>query len=136
MPLAVITFAVVVGAGIQHYGLVGYLKGQVPHMEIPAAIGIVLKPTIFVIEVFGLLVKHFVLAMRLFANMFAGHLVLAVILSFIAMTASSLFWYAVMPASIFGSIALSMLELMVAFLQAYVFTFLAALFIGMAVHQH
>lgn len=134
--LAVITFAVVVGAGVQRYGALGYLKGQVPHMDIPFGIAIVLKPTIFVIELFGLLVKHFVLAMRLFANMFAGHLVLAVIMSFIAMTAGSLFWYAVMPASIFGSIALSMLELMVAFLQAYVFTFLAALFIGMAVHQH
>jgi F-type H+-transporting ATPase subunit a len=41
-----------------------------------------------------------------------------------------------MPASVFGAVALSLLELMVAFIQAYVFTFLSALFIGMAVHPH
>jgi len=134
--LAVVTFVVVVGAGIKRYGTLGYLKGQVPHMDLPFVLKIFLLPMIFVIEVFGLLVKHFVLAMRLFANMFAGHLVLAVILSFIAMTAGTAFWYGVMPASVFGATALNLLELMVAFLQAYVFTFLAALFIGMAVHQH
>jgi F-type H+-transporting ATPase subunit a len=68
--------------------------------------------------------------------MFAGHLVLSVILGFIAVSASSMAWYGVMPASVLGAVALNMLELMVAFIQAYIFTFLSALFIGMAVHPH
>ena len=84
----------------------------------------------------GLFIRHFILAVRLFANMFAGHLVLAVIVGFIAVTAPTLVWYGVMPTSVVGAVALSLLEVMVALIQAYVFTFLAALFIGMAVHQH
>jgi len=90
----------------------------------------------FLIEVLGLLIKHIVLAVRLFANMFAGHVVLAVILGFILLTYKSAFFYLVMPASIAGVVFLSLLELFVAFLQAYIFTFLSALFIGAAVHPH
>jgi F-type H+-transporting ATPase subunit a len=96
----------------------------------------VLVPMIFVIEVFGMLIKHGVLAVRLLANMMGGHVVLAVIMAFIAASAQSLLWWVVTPTSVFGATALSMLELFVAFLQAYIFTFLAALFIGMAVHPH
>jgi F-type H+-transporting ATPase subunit a len=62
--------------------------------------------------------------------------VLAVLLAFIAASASSVMWYVVAPTSVLGATALSMLELFVAFLQAYIFTFLSALFIGMAVHPH
>ncbi len=89
----------------------------------------------FVIEVAGLLIRHVVLSVRLFANMLAGHIVLAVILGFIAQ-AAGIFTYLVTPASILGVVALSLLELFVAFLQAYIFTFLSALFIGAAVHPH
>lgn len=134
--LAVITFGVVLVAGMREYGIVKFWLGQVPPMDVPIAMAIFLKPMIFGIEILGMCVKHFVLAMRLFANMLAGHLVLAVILGFIAQTAHTWAWYGVAPASVFGAVALNLLELMVAFLQAYVFTFLAALFIGMAVHQH
>ncbi len=134
--LAALTFAVVIGSGMLKLGPVEFWKAQVPHMDLPLALAVVLKPMIFAIELLGLCVKHFILAVRLFANMFAGHLVLVVIVSFIAVTAESLAWYGVMPASIFGAVALSMLELFVAFLQAYIFTFLSALFIGMAVHPH
>jgi F-type H+-transporting ATPase subunit a len=91
---------------------------------------------IFCIEIFGLLVKHFVLAVRLLANMIGGHVVLAVLLAFISATASSLMFWGVMPASVLGATALSLLELLVAFIQAYIFAFLTALFIGMAVHPH
>ena len=92
---------------------------------------------IFVIEILGLFIKHTVLAVRLLANMMAGHLVLAVIMAFIAAAATNaLVWYGVAPVSVLGATALSMLELFVAFLQAYIFTFLSALFIGMAVHPH
>jgi F-type H+-transporting ATPase subunit a len=134
--LALITFLVVIGSGMTKLGAVGFWKAQVPHMELPPALRVVLVPMIFAIEIFGLLVKHGVLAVRLLANMMGGHVVLAVILAFIAASAQSLWWWGVMPASILGATALSMLELFVAVLQAYVFTFLSALFIGMAVHPH
>ena len=135
--LALITFATVIGVGMRKFGPVRFWIGQVPHMELPLVMAVMIKPMVFVIEVMGMGIKHFVLAVRLLANMFAGHLVLAVILGFIAQTASQgLIWYGVMPASVFGSTALSLLELFVAFLQAYIFAFLSALFIGMAIHQH
>jgi F-type H+-transporting ATPase subunit a len=134
--MALLTFATVIIAGMIKLGPIKFWLAQVPHMDLPKPIGIVLKPMIFGIEILGLCIKHFILAMRLLANMMAGHLVLTVILAFIAASASSLLWYAVTPASVMGVVALSLLELFVAFLQAYIFTFLSALFIGMAVHPH
>ncbi|MFK7770000.1 MAG: F0F1 ATP synthase subunit A [Mariniblastus sp.] len=133
---ALVTFAVVIGVGVKKMGVVGFAKAQVPHMELPKALALVLIPSIWLIEIFGLFVKHFVLAIRLFANMFAGHLVLSVFLAFIGATAGTMLGYFVGPAVVLGSVALSLLELFVAFLQAYVFTFLASLFIGSAVHPH
>ena len=133
--LAIITFVAVVGAGVAKFGAVRFAIGQVPRMDIPLVLKVFLWPMMFCLEVVGLLVKHSILAVRLFANMFAGHLVLAVVVGFIV-TAPPLAWYGVMPASVLGGVALSLLEIMVALIQAYVFTFLAALFIGMAVHQH
>lgn len=91
------------------------------------------------IEIVGVLVKNMVLAVRLFANMFAGHMVLATILIFIYM-AKELhpgMWSMITGASVFGILALSLLEIFVAFLQAFIFTFLTSLFMGMALHpQH
>ncbi|MGL6194346.1 MAG: F0F1 ATP synthase subunit A [Thermoguttaceae bacterium] len=134
--MALSTFGVVTISGMRRYGLVGFWTGLVPHMDLPPALSIILKPMLFVIELAGLLIKHVVLAIRLVANMFAGHMVLAVFLSFIPMTAGLVWWYPVTLGSIGMSVCLSMLELFVAFLQAYIFMFLSALFIGMAVHQH
>lgn len=134
--LAVITFITVLAAGMAKLGPIGFWTGQVPHLEMPKVLAIFLIPMIFVIEIFGLFIKHSVLAVRLLANMMAGHLVLAVITAFIAATAGSfLFWF-VTPVSVAGAAALSLLEFLVAFIQAYIFTFLSALFIGMAVHPH
>lgn len=132
--LAVVTFAHVVFYGSQKSGFGGFLKSLVPGMELPPAIAIILLPGIWVIEAFGLLIKHGVLAIRLFANIVAGHTVLGVFLGFIA-TAGS-FWVIVMPASILGQVAIGMLELFVAFLQAYVFALLTSLFISAAVNPH
>ncbi|MFV2065702.1 MAG: F0F1 ATP synthase subunit A [Pirellulales bacterium] len=140
--LAMITFVTVVGAGVRKFGPIGYWKSLVPHMDLPGILGILLKPMIFLIEVLGLLIKHFVLAVRLLANMMAGHLVLAVIVAFVAASFTvhhsytSPLWVGVTVASIFGALALSLLELFVAFLQAFIFVFLSALFIGMTVHPH
>jgi len=134
--LAMITFITVLVAGSAKLGPIGFWKAQVPHMDLPLVLAIFLIPGIFLIEVMGLLIKHFVLAVRLLANMMAGHLVLAVILAFIAAAWGSLAGFMVVPASVLGATALSCLELFVAFLQAYIFAFLASLFIGMAVHPH
>lgn len=134
--LALVTFGVVIKVGVQKMGVIGFLKAQVPHMDLPKPVAILLIPMIFVIEIFGLLVKHFVLAVRLLANMMAGHIVLAVLMGFIAASYGMMAWWAVAPASVLGATALSLLELFVAFLQAYIFVFLSALFIGAAAHPH
>ena len=90
---------------------------------------------IWVIEAGGLLIKHGVLAVRLFANIMAGHTVLGVFLSFIAVVDGFL-WGLVTPASILAQVGVGFLELFVAFLQAYVFALLTSLFISAAVNPH
>ncbi len=134
--LAVMTLASVIIAGSQKLGVTGFWLGIVPSLDVPRFLKPGLWGLMFVIEVAGLFIKHIVLAVRLFANMMAGHIVLAVILGFILMVYNSRLFYVVMPASILGVVCLSLLELFVAFLQAYIFTFLSALFIGSAVHPH
>lgn len=141
--LAFVTLIFVVVSGSVELGPGKFWKSLVPSMELPGAMATVLIPMIWVIELLGLMIKHGVLAVRLFANIMAGHTVIAVILGFIAETAHPsiaadypwLFWV-VMPASILGQVAIGLLELFVAFLQAYIFAFLSALFIGAAVHPH
>ena len=135
--LAGSAFLVLIVSGMKKFGVVGFWVGQVPKMDLPLILAVFLKPMLFVIEVVGLLIKHVVLSVRLLANMFAGHLVLAVILGFIAATADKFaLWLGVTFASVCVGFALNVLELFVAFLQAYIFTFLASIFIGMAQHQH
>ncbi len=136
--MAGITFLTVLGVGISKYGPGGFLKSLVPHMELPKALAVLLVPMIFFIELASLLIRHLVLAIRLMANMFAGHLVLAVFVGFIAVAANTFLvaQLGISAASIAAAAALSLLELFVAFLQAYVFTFLSALYIGMAAHPH
>ncbi|HEY2762000.1 MAG TPA: F0F1 ATP synthase subunit A [Pirellulales bacterium] len=134
--LAISTFIIVLATGMGKFGVWGFWKAQVPHLDLPPVLAVFLIPMIFIIEVIGMFIKHGVLAIRLLANMLAGHLVLAVIIAFIGATASSILFWGVMPVSILSVVTLSLLELLVAFIQAYVFTFLSALFIGMAVHPH
>jgi F-type H+-transporting ATPase subunit a len=136
--LAAMAFLVVLAAGMARSGIFGFWKSLVPHMELPLAMAIILVPVIFLLEVAGLVIRHAVLAVRLLANVFGGHLVLAAIVGFIAATAQQMFllWAGVTVSSVLGAAALTLLEIFVAFLQAYIFTFLSALFIGMAVHPH
>ncbi len=135
--LALITFATVIIAGVAKFGPIGFLLNQVPHMDLPWFMW-PLKPMIWVIEVGGLLIRHGVLAIRLLANIVAGHVVLLAIMgmAFSLEGASSNNWWLVATISILGASLLSCLELFIALLQAYVFTFLSALFIGAAVHRH
>jgi F-type H+-transporting ATPase subunit a len=134
--LAISTFAMVLYAGMKQSGPIGFWIKLVPSMELPVALKVFLWPLLFVIEVAGLFIRHLVLAVRLFANMLAGHVVLGVILGFILMVEGSKLIYVIAPASVAGVVFLSLLELLVAVLQAYIFTLLSALFIGSAVHPH
>lgn len=135
--LACVTFATVLGAGMLKFGPLGFWFNQVPSMDLPLLLR-PLKLVIFVIEVVGLLIKHAILSVRLLANMVAGHLVLLGILGLIvaAADATTGMFATVAVISVVASAAFSILELFVAFLQAYIFTFLSALFIGAAVHHH
>ena len=134
--LALSVFVVVMATGMKKMGVVGFLKAQAPHLDINPALKLFLLPMIWAIEVFGLLIKHAVLAVRLFANMFAGHLVVGVFVAFIGVTWGSWMVWGAAPAVILATIAVNLLELLVAFIQAYVFAFLTSLFIGAAIHPH
>jgi F-type H+-transporting ATPase subunit a len=140
LALAVVTCITVIAYGVQRSGPLGFLFSLVPHMDIsPPPLKWVLVVMIFGIEFVGFIIKHGVLAIRLFANMMGGHTVIAVIMLFIAIAAhSSIPWlyYVVVPSSIFGQIFVGVLEVLFAFVQAYIFAFLATLFISMAVHPH
>jgi F-type H+-transporting ATPase subunit a len=135
--LALISFIMMHGAPIAKMGPVHYVKSLWPHIDVPY-VGWLFSGMIMVIELIGTVVKAFVLAVRLFANMFGGHMVLATIIIFVYQVGAaggfSGVWVGVTLASVVGNTALCLLELLVAFLQAYVFTFLTALFMGMALN--
>jgi F-type H+-transporting ATPase subunit a len=104
-------------------GLGGFVKGFVPH-GIPWPVLIIVVP----IEVAGLFIKAMALAIRLFANELAGHIVIFSLLGIMLMYGAAAFPMFVM------ALAIYLLEVFVAFLQAYIFTLLTALFIGQRYH--
>lgn len=93
---------------------------------------------LYVLEWIGLIVKCVVLAMRLFGTMMAGHLVIAAFIGlvFTAREFSHTLAYGVEVSVILGGIVLTLLELFICFLQAFIFTFLTVLFISMVAHHH
>lgn len=125
MALALVTFFSTQVFGIMESGFLGYYKSLVPH-----GVPFYLWPLMFVIEIMGLIAKHVALTIRLFANMTAGHIVLFAFLGLIIIFKS----YFVSPVSVVFGVFVYFLELLVAVIQAYIFTVLSALFIGMAVH--
>ncbi len=135
--LAVCAFGATVFYGTKELGAVQFWKALCPSMDVPGLLKPPLTIMIWCIELLGLFIKHGVLAVRLFANIMAGHTVIAVFLGFIAtFEVNNILFYMVTPASIAGQVGVGVLELLVAFLQAYIFAFLVTLFIGMAVHPH
>jgi len=122
--LAVTAFIMIHLSGIRQQGLWNYIKNFTPPAPWP------LVPILFVLELIGAFVKPFALAIRLFANMLAGHTVLGALIGLALVPRS----YAIAGVTVMGAAALSMLELFVAFLQAYIFTFLTTLFLAAAVH--
>jgi F-type H+-transporting ATPase subunit a len=120
--LAVVSFVTFNIYGIRRHGLLKYLA----HLAPPAPMW--LMPLIYPLEVLGLFVRPFSLAIRLFANIVAGHMVLATLVGLIFIFKN----IGVASVSVAACVALSFLELLVAFIQAYVFTFLSALYIALA----
>jgi len=139
--LALVTLATSMSMGMIKLGPVGFWANLIPKMDLPLLLkplGWLIQALIFVIEVAGMFIRHGVLAIRLLANMVAGHLVLlsVMLLAFSVEGAMSKSWWITALIALIGSTLFSCLELFVAFLQAYVFTFLSALFIGSATHKH
>jgi len=131
--LALCTFVLINAAGIREYGLFSHLA----HL-VPGGLPKVLVPLIFVIEILGLCAKCVALCIRLFANIFSGHIVSLAFLCMIFVFAQfgRTVGLAVSPAAIGLALFVGALDLLVALIQAYIFTLLTAVFVGMAVHPH
>ena len=129
--LAVLTLILMVVNGLR-FGGMDYIKHFCPGP-------LWLAPLLVPVEIIGLGAKTFALAVRLFANMLAGHILLGVLLGLIFTAAAALGvggGLAIGAVVVLGSVAIMLLETFVAFLQAFIFTFLTALFIGMSVNVH
>jgi F-type H+-transporting ATPase subunit a len=134
--LATITFMAIIVAGTKAHGFVKHWMNIVPKGLNPV-IYVILIP----IEVLGMFVRPFALTMRLAANMTGGHIAILTILSFVFIF-TQIFGRAVagfgvgLAVSVPLAVGISMLEIIVVLVQAYVFTLLSAVFIGMAIHAH
>lgn len=127
MCLALFTFFIVQFSGNKHYwGHIFWMPG------VPWPMKIILAP----IEVLGMLTKPFSLMIRLFANMTAGHFVVMSLIAMMVLLKEQLTVGGATAMSVILTLFISLIELLVAFLQAYIFTMLSSLFIGMAVDDH
>jgi F-type H+-transporting ATPase subunit a len=133
--LAVITYFAIIIAGTIAHGFIGHWKNLAPH-GLAWPVYIILIP----IEIIGMFVKPFALTMRLAANMTGGHIAILSILSFMAIFAdlfhSVLAGLGMAIISVPMAVAINGLEIIVILVQAYVFTLLSAVFIGMAINAH
>jgi F-type H+-transporting ATPase subunit a len=129
--LAFVSFLAQQWAGISKFGVVKHFTGMVPH-GLPWPLVIIMIP----VEILGMFSKPFALMIRLFANMLAGHMVITTLLLLVPLmaTASTAFGIAMLPVSLGLSLFIMMLEVLVAFIQAYIFTLLTSIFIGMYAH--
>jgi len=134
--LGIFVFLYATGVGIKVKGGWGFIKGIVPH-GLPKPI----VPVVFLIELFSTLLRPITHALRLFANMYAGHIVLGIFsilteLFFMAMFHGKALTAVASPAWLLLLIAMYVLEFVVAFVQAYVFVLLAAVYIDSSVSSH
>jgi F-type H+-transporting ATPase subunit a len=137
--LALTAFLTIEISGMVALGPKGYLKTIVMVPPGLTGIGAVIMAVIMTpVELIGKIVKPFALTLRLFANMTAGHFVILVLLGliFVFGTAPPLIRYIVVGGSVGLTLFMMMLELLVAFLQAYIFALLTSVFIGLMRHEH
>jgi F-type H+-transporting ATPase subunit a len=132
MVLALFTFFVTAINGNKHYWKEIYNPDVPWWLKFPI-------PLMPIVELSGVITKPFVLMVRLFANMLAGHMIVTVFISLIFIFASlygPVAGFAASPVSIVFSVFILLLDVLVSFIQAYVFTLLSALYIGMATAEH
>lgn len=130
--LALMSFVVIEMAGMRAQGA-AYVNTIVYwNRDLPLPIRVVLMLIMTPVEMLGKLTKPFALAIRLFANMTAGHVLLLAIIGLIFVFGS----YAIAVAPVLMAVALTFLEIFVAFLQAYIFALLTSVFIGLIMHAH
>jgi F-type H+-transporting ATPase subunit a len=134
--LAVISFVAIIIAGTKAHGFIKHWKNLMPGGVSPV-VGVLLIP----IEIMGMFVRPFALTMRLAANMTGGHIAILTILSFVFIFAELAGQALVgiglgVVFSVPLAVGISALEIIVILVQAYVFTLLTAVFIGMAIHAH
>ena len=122
--LAILSFFMIHVNGIREQGVWPYIKNFIPHVPW------VLVLPMYVLELVGALIKPGALAIRLFANRVAGHTILAAFIGLGVASGSFL----VGSVTIVAATLFSLLELLVAFIQAYIFTFLTVMFMGAAMH--
>jgi F-type H+-transporting ATPase subunit a len=139
--LAMVSFVVIQAHGFRELGIKGYLSHLCGGL-VPGPVYLLpVVAIVFVVEVAGQFIKPAALAIRLFANMVAGHTLMAVLLGFggTALTAAggqfTLGVGGITLVSALGALAISFLELFVAFLQAFIFMFLTAVFISLMSHH-
>lgn len=123
--LAFVAFVMIQVSAIRAQGLSHYLA------HFTGGVAWWLWPIMIPIEVLGIFTKAFALCMRLFANMSGGHIVILALLGFIFMAKSIFF----APVPVLFVVAINLLELLVAFIQAYVFAMLTAVFMGLGIPQ-
>ena len=134
--LATITFLAIIIAGVRAHGFVQHWMNLAPK-GLPGPIYVLLIP----IEIMGMFVRPFALTMRLAANMTGGHIALMAILSLVFIF-TEMFSRAIagigvgVVLSLPLAVGVSGLEIIVVLVQAYVFTLLTAVFVGMAIHAH
>lgn len=129
--LALLVWVIYNGVGIKHQGLGGYFKNSLFPPGVPGPLYILVTPIEFVSN---FLVRPFSLAVRLFANMLAGHILLV---TFGVLSAALWVteWYAIfLPLPFIMLVFLTGFEVMVSFLQAYIFAILTAVYIGGSMH--
>jgi F-type H+-transporting ATPase subunit a len=126
--LAILAFIMIEVAGMRTLGAKGYMKTIVywPHDQ-PLAMKLALTPLLTPIELAGKFTKPIALAIRLFANMTAGHIVVLALLGLIFSFGS----YFIAPAPFLAALGIMLLEIFIAFLQAFVFALLTSVFIGL-----
>jgi F-type H+-transporting ATPase subunit a len=131
MALAGVSFLAQQWAGISKHGVVHHFTALVP-----PGLPVWLLPIMIPVEVLGMFTKPFALMVRLFANMLAGHMVITTLLLLIPLMAgvSTALGVAIIPVSLLLALFIMFLEILVAFIQAYIFTLLSAIFIGMYAH--
>jgi F-type H+-transporting ATPase subunit a len=127
--LAGLAFVMIQVSGIREHGVVGHFRNLVPH-----GLPVWLMPIMIPVEILGMLTKPFTLCVRLWANMTAGHVVIMALISLVFILQKA--WVGAVLTVPFA-LFINGIELLVVFLQAYIFTMLTSLFIGMTVHpQH